>query len=176
MKPEPQAIGGLIEDLEVVSRTIADRDAQIETMLDNLAALARTFSDNTTLIDQAITELGAFNRDFSGILEANRGELDRIIAVLATTLDTVEGELPNVETALDQLDDNGAAAFLAARDGEFLNQAILCLSVTAPPCPHPIVSGLDAVSGNSAPGPAVPYQPNRRRGAAAVLSLVGGAR
>jgi len=169
-----EAIGGLIEDLEVVSRTIADRDAQIETMLDNLAALARTFSDNTTLIDEAITELGAFNRDFSGILEANRGELDRILAVLATTLDTVEGELPNVEMALDQLDENGAAAFRAARDGEFLNQAILCLSVLPPPCLHPIIPGLDAVTGNSAPRSAVSYQPNRRRGAAAVLSIVGG--
>ena len=67
-------------------------------------------------------------------------------------------------------------SFLSHTSVWFLNQAILCLSVTAPPCPHPIVSGIDAVSGNSAPGPAVPYQPNRRRGAAAVLSLVGGAR
>jgi len=171
-----EAIGGLIENLEVVSRTIADRDAQIETMLDNLAALSRTFSDNTALIDEAITEMGAFNRDFSGILEANRGELDRIIAVLARTLGTVEGELPAVEQALDQLDETGAASFLAARNGEFLNQAILCAATQPPPCPHPVVPGLESVSGNSAPGGPVPYQPNRRSGAAAVLSLLGGGR
>jgi len=169
-----EAIGGLIEDLAVVSRTIADRDVQIETMLDNLASLARAFSDNTALVDQAITELGTFNRDLSGVLQANRGELDRIIAVLAATLDTVESELPAVEQALDQLDEAGAASFFAGRDGEFLNQAILCLSVLPPPCPHPIVPGLDAVTGNSSPGSAVPYQPSRRRGAAAVLSLAAG--
>ncbi|HEU5082711.1 MAG TPA: MCE family protein [Acidimicrobiales bacterium] len=169
-----QAIAGLIDNLEVVSRTIADRDTQIETMLDNLAALARTFSDNTALIDQAVTEMGAFNRDFSGILEANRGEIDRIIARLANTLGTVQGELPAVETALDQLDDNGSAAFLAASNGEFLNQAILCLAVSPPPCPYPIVPGLDSVQGNGAGDP-VAYRPNRRTGGAAVLSLVGGA-
>lgn len=169
------AIAGLIENLEVVSRTIADRDAQIEVMLDNLASLAGTFSDNTELIGSALTEMGAFNRDFSGILEANRGELDRIVANLDDTLATVESRLPDVELALDRLDDNGRAAFLASRHGEFLNQTILCVTVTAPPCPTPIVPGLDAVRGNTS-GDAVSYTPNRRRGAAAILSLVGGAR
>jgi len=169
------AIAGLIEDLEVVSRTIADRDAQIETMLDNLAALARTFSDNTALVEEAITEMGAFNRDFSGILEANRGELDRILARLAATLGTVEGELPAVEQALDNLDEAGAASFLAASNGEFLNQAILCLSVAPPPCSYPIVPGIDSVRGNSVGGP-VAYEPDHRRGGSAILSLLGGGR
>ncbi|MFP5320988.1 MAG: MCE family protein [Acidimicrobiia bacterium] len=171
-----QAIAGLIEDLEVVSRTIADRDAQIETMLDNLAALSRTFSDNTALIDRAITEMGAFNRDFSGILEANRGELDRILARLAATLETVEGELPEVETALDMLDETGASTFLAASNGEMLNQAILCLSVAPPPCSYPIVPGIDAVQGNATGRGPVAYRPARTSGGAAVLSLLGGAR
>jgi len=169
-----RAIAGLIEDLEVVSRTIADRDAQIETTLDNLAALARTFSDNTALIDAAIVEMGAYNRDLSGLLETNRGELDRIITRLARTLDTVEGELPTVDEALDQLDETGAAAFLSSSNGEFLNQAILCLTVAPPPCLYPVVPGLDAVVGN-ADGQAVDFRPNRRTGGPAVLSLVGGA-
>jgi phospholipid/cholesterol/gamma-HCH transport system substrate-binding protein len=170
-----EAIGGLIEDLEVVSRTIADRDTQIETMLDNLAALARTFSDNTDLIDAAITEMGAFNRDLSGLLEANRGEVDRILAVLARTLQTVEGELPAVETALDQLDENARAAFLASRHGEFLNQTLLCLTVAPPPCLTPVVPGLETIVGQAGTGGPVTYRPNRRSGAPAVLSLVGGA-
>jgi phospholipid/cholesterol/gamma-HCH transport system substrate-binding protein len=170
------AIGRLIDNLEVVSRTIADRDAQIETMLDNLAALARTFSDNTALIDAAITEMGAFNRDLSGLLAANRDELDRIIAALDDTLATVESELPAVELALDQLDDNGRAAFLAARHGEFLNQTILCVSVGPPPCPTPIITGVSEITGRSAPSGPVRYRPDHLRGAPAVLSLVGGAR
>ncbi len=172
-----EAIGSLMENLEVVSRTIADRDTQIETMLDNLATLAGAFSENTALLDSALTELGAFNRDLSGVLEGNRGELDRIIANLDDTLNTVEGNLDHVDLALDRLDDNGSSAFLAARHGEFLNQTILCVTVLPPPCPTPIVPGLDTITGQSAArsGP-VAYTPNRRTGGAAVLSLVGGDR
>lgn len=171
-----EAIANLIENLEVVSRTIADRDAQIETMLDNLAALARTFSDNTQLLDSAIVEMGAFNRDLSGLLTANRGELDRIVANLDGTLETVEGQLGPLQLALDRLDENGRAAFLASRNGEFLNQTILCVTALPPPCPTPIVPGLESVVGNSATRQPVAYAPNRRSGGAAVLSLVGGAR
>jgi phospholipid/cholesterol/gamma-HCH transport system substrate-binding protein len=171
-----EAIGSLIENLEVVSRTIADRDAQIETMLDNLGALAGTFSDNTALLDSAIVEMGAFNRDLSGLLETNRGELDRIVGNLDDTLNTVERQLGPVQVALDRLDENGRAAFLSSRNGEFLNQTILCVTVLPPPCPTPIVPGLDAVVGNAATRAPVPYTPDRRRGGAAVLSLVGGVR
>jgi phospholipid/cholesterol/gamma-HCH transport system substrate-binding protein len=171
-----EAIGNLIENLEVVSRTIADRDAQIETMLDNLGALARTFSDNTALLDSALVEMGSFNRDLSFILESNRSELDGIIGSLDDTLNTVEGELGSVQQALDRLADNGRAAFLASRNGEFLNQTILCVTTTGPPCQTPIVSGLDPVTGNSATGGPVAYTPRHRTGGAAILSLVGGAR
>lgn len=170
------AIADLIENLEVVSRTIADRDAQIETMLDNLGALARTFSDNTQLLDSAIVEMGAFNRDLSGLLTTNRDELDRIVANLDDTLNTVEGQLGPVRTALDRLDDNGRAAFLSSRNGEFLNQTILCVTALPPPCPTPIVPGLESVVGNATDREPVPYTPNRRSGSAAILSLVGGAR
>jgi phospholipid/cholesterol/gamma-HCH transport system substrate-binding protein len=171
-----EAIGNLIENLEVVSRTIADRDAQIETMLDNLAALARTFSDNTVLLDNAIVEMGAFNRDLSFILENNRDELDGIITSLDNTLGTVEGELESVQLALDRLDDNGRAAFLSSRNGEFLNQTILCVTTTGPPCPTPIVPGLDPVTGNSSAGGPVAFTPRHRQGSDAILSLLGGAR
>ena len=171
-----EAIASLIENLEVVSRTIADRDTQIETMLDNLGALARTFSDNTELLDAALTEMGAFNRDLSTILTTNRGELDRIIANLDDTLNTVESQLGPVELTLDRLDDNGRAAFLASRNGEFLNQTILCVTALPPPCPTPIVPGLETITGQSAASGPVTYTPNRRSGSAAILSLVGGAR
>ena len=172
-----EAIGSLIENLEVVSRTIADRDAQIETMLDNLAALAGTFSDNTELLDSAITEMGAFNRDLSTILTTNRDELDRIVANLDDTLNTVESQLGPVQVTLDRLDDNGRAAFLSSRNGEFLNQTILCVTVgQPPPCPTPIVPGIEAVTGNASTDAPVGYTPDRPRGGAAILSLLGGRR
>ena len=172
-----EAIGRLIENLEVVARTVADRDAQIETMLDNLATLSQTFSDNTALLETAILEIGAFNRDFSGILEANRGEIDSILTTLDTTLNTVEAQLGPLEIALDNLDETSAATFRSSRLGTFLNQTILCFATTAPPCPTPVVPGLEAVTGSqSTSSGAVPFTLRHRRGSEAVLSIVGGQR
>jgi phospholipid/cholesterol/gamma-HCH transport system substrate-binding protein len=170
-----EAIGRLIDNLEVVARTVADRDAQIETMLDNLASLSQTFSDNTALLETAILEIGAFNRDLSAVLAGNRGEIDRLLANLDTTLDTVEAQLGPLGTALENLDENAAATFRSSRHGTFLNQTILCFTATAPPCPTPVVPGLEAVTGRSSTE-AVPYRPAHRSGSAAVMSIVGGDR
>ena len=171
-----EAIGRLISNLEVVARTVADRDAQIETMLDNLASLSQTFSDNTALLETAILEIGAFNRDFSGVLAANRGEIDGILTKLDNTLNTVESQLGPLEVALDNLDEASAATFRSSRLGTFLNQTILCFTTTAPPCPTPVVPGLEAVTGSQSSSAAVPYTPTHRRGSDAVLSIVGGGR
>ncbi len=173
-----QAIGRLIDNLEVVSRTVADRDAQIETMLDNLGALARTFSDNTALLETALIEMGAYNRDLSQLLTTNRAELDGIIAKLDNTLGTVEANLGPVGVALDRLDENASATFRTSRNGEFLNQTILCLSVLPPPCATPIIPGLDGILGSSDVD-AVEVTDGSlavgtRRGADALLGLLGG--
>ncbi len=171
-----QAIGRLIDNLEVVSRTVADRDTQIQTMLDNLTSLAQTFSDNTKLLETAITEIGSYNRNLSGTLAANRSEIDGLIASLDHTLNTVQDNLGPLGVALDRLDENGAATFRSSRNGTFLNQTILCLTVMPPPCATPVVPGLDGVVGNqSATTGGVRYTPPRRRGGAAIMSLLGGA-
>ncbi len=182
-----EAIGRLIDNLEVVARTVADRDAQIETMLDNLAALSQTFSDNTQLLETAILEIGAFNTDLSSVLETNRGEIDGLLTKLDNTLNTVESQLGPLDLALDRLDENAAATFRTSRDGTFLNQAILCLTVLPPPCTAPTISGLDGligdggIIGSNSSGPvAIPdagisYRRSPMRGAEAIESLVGGA-
>ena len=180
------AIGRLIENLEIVARTVADRDAQIETMLDNLSALSRTFSDNTQLLETAILEIGAFNTDLSSVLAANRGEIDGLLTKLDNTLNTVESQLGPLDLALDRLDENAAATFRTSRDGTFLNQAILCLTVLPPPCATPTYPGLDSllndvglggVVGTSAVDPiAAPTAGTgpRLQGSDAITSLVGG--
>lgn len=168
-----EAIGRLIENLEVVSRTIADRDGQIQTMLDNLVVLSQTFSDNTDLLETALVEVGQYNTDLSDVLSTNRGEIDGILQSLSNTLDTVEANLGPLETILDNIDENAAATFRSSSYGTFLNQTILCLSVTPPPCPTPIIPGLGGVTGQGSQD-AVVVAPDRRRGSAAILSLVGG--
>ena len=118
------------------------------------------------------------------MLAANRGEIDGILTKLDNTLNTVEGQLGPLEVALDRLDENASATFRSSRDGTFLNQAILCLTVLPPPCATPTYPGLDALldgvlgtsaaSSASPSSEAVPFRPERPRGSDAVTSLVWG--
>ncbi|MBA2280716.1 MAG: MCE family protein [Actinomycetota bacterium] len=145
------SISRLIENINTVAGTITARDQQIRTMLDNLVLLSQTFSANTELIDRALAEFGSFSTDLSTLVETNREELDRIIANLDVTVaDTVIPRLRVLDEALSNLDETSRAIFGAGRNGEWLNQTILCAATTAPPCPTPIVTGL---RGTAAAGP-----------------------
>ena len=76
---------------------------------------------------------------------------------------------------MSRLDENASATFLSSRNGTFLNQAILCLTAVPPPCPTPIVSSLDTVTGSSETTSApVLFRGSNRRDAEAITSLVGG--
>jgi phospholipid/cholesterol/gamma-HCH transport system substrate-binding protein len=123
------AIQRLIENLDTVAGTLTSRDAQIRTVLDNLLALATTFSENTDVLDAAITDLGDVSHNFGGLLENNRAEIDRIVDSLATLVQLVGQKLPTIDSALAGLDEASAAIFRSARNGEFLNQEILCARV-----------------------------------------------
>lgn len=171
-----EAIGRLIDNLEIVSRTVADRDAQIEVMLDNLATLSQTFSDNTALLETAILEIGQYNTDLSSVLAENRGQIDNLLGNLDATLNTVEDQIEPLSVLLDQLDENAAATFRTSSYGTFLNQNILCFTVTAPPCLTPVITGLPGVGPNAASTEAVPFSGQWPSGADAIVSLVGGTR
>ena len=150
------AIGRLLVNLEIVAETVADRDAQLQQVFDNLIALAQTFSDNTTLLETALDEMGALNTDLSALLLANRGEIDSILTDLDTTLGTVEANLPELDTALGNLPAVAEGVFTTSRNGEFLNQDILCASVGPPPCPTPIID-LDDTLGVSSTSAAASF-------------------
>lgn len=184
LKDRDEAIGRLFTNLEVVSRTIADRDDQLETLLDNLVLLSQTFGDNTALLNTAITEIGAFNRDLSSVLVANRTEIDGLLGSLDNTLNTVEDQLDPLETVLDRVDEFAGATFRSSSYGTWLNQDILCFTVSPPPCnvPDPVPGLLDTLGGvlgtSSADAggssSAVAFRDTTRRGSAAIASLVGG--
>ncbi len=136
------AIGRLVENLNTVAGTIATRDQQIRTLLDNLVTLAGEFSANTDVVDAALVEFGSFSTDLATLVTSSREELDRIIAGLDVTVaEEVVPRLDLVRDALRGLDEASRSIFLAGRDGEWLNQTILCASVSAPPCLSPIITG-----------------------------------
>lgn len=186
-----QAIGDLVEDLDRVAQTVNARDAQIRTVLDNLVTISATFSDNTDVVDGAITDLGSVSQDAATLLANNRDQVDGSLESLLTILDVVEANLGDVDTALATLDDATRAIYGSGRYGEWLNQSILCATLTAPPadgsCATPIVPGLPGggpaqtgaptapgTSGSASAPPAGPApSPQPSSGGQAVTDLLG---
>jgi phospholipid/cholesterol/gamma-HCH transport system substrate-binding protein len=166
-----EAIASLIEDFNTVAGTVAARDQQIRTLLDNLALLAQTFSENTGVVDQAIGEFASFSTDLSTLVDANRAEIDRIIANLDLVVDAeVMPRLGRLQGALDGIDELTRAVFNAGRNGEWLNQDILCASVTPPPCAVP-VNLIPSILGASATGASAS---DFDAGVANVVRMLGG--
>ena len=120
------AIGRLVTNLDTVAGTINARDREIRTILENLVAVSATFSQNTEVLDNAVTELTRFSDNFGGLLQDNRAHIDNLLANLATITELLKTKLPNVDTALGNLDEVGEALFRASRHGEWLNQIIYC--------------------------------------------------
>jgi phospholipid/cholesterol/gamma-HCH transport system substrate-binding protein len=128
------AIQSLIDDFNTVAGTVATRDQQIRTLIDNLAVLAQTFSDNTNVVDQALNEFASFSTDLATLVDNNRQQIDDIIANLDDTVATeVRPRLTAIQGALDGIDEFSRAVFNAGRNGEWLNQDILCADVKPPP-------------------------------------------
>ena len=99
------AIGDLIEDLDTVAGTVTRRDEQIRLVLDNLTELAGTFSSNTDIVDAAVTDLGEVSANLDTLLSSRRSELDGTLASLLSVLETVEGKLGKLDSALGALDE-----------------------------------------------------------------------
>lgn len=152
-----EAIGRLVENLNTVAGTIAARDQQIRTLLDNLVVLAGEFSDNSAVVDQALVEFGSFSTDLARLMTTSGDELDRIIAGLDVTVaEEVVPRLELIRGALRGLDEASRSIFLAGRDGEWLNQTILCSSTEPPPpdapCEAPVVTGTDTARASAGRG------------------------
>ena len=120
------AIGRILDNLSTLSDAIVNRDAQIRTTLDNLVTLGATFGENTAVLDRAITDLNSISSDLASFLQANRTQVDSIIANLLVTVKTVESRLPDVGPTLAALDDAALRLFTSSRYGEWLNQVIPC--------------------------------------------------
>jgi len=166
------AIQRLLTNLDVVADTLNRRDAQIETMLDNLVVLSKTFGDNTATLDAALTELASFGVNLDQLLDNESDNITRILGNVAQVTDTVRGRLPQLDAFLKGFGDASAAIFRAGNRGEFLNQKILCFTVTTPvpgECPP---AGFP-ITGKSAAGTeATPYVPPPASGSAAIESLL----
>jgi hypothetical protein len=114
-----------------VAATVADRDREIRQILDNLNTITKTFSDNTDVLDNAVVELADYNGHLSAILGNNRAAIDGIISNLATVVAALGEKLPTLDHAVGNLDDAALRLANVSQYGEWLDQSILCIRITA---------------------------------------------
>jgi hypothetical protein len=125
------------------------------------------------VIDASLVEFASFSTSLSRLVTSSREELDRIIAGLDVTVDEqVRPRLARVQEALHGLDEMSRAVFLAGRNGEWLNQTILCANTGPPPCLTPPIAGIDdvTVSASSAGRGAATFDD----GVDVITDLIGG--
>lgn len=125
------AVGRLVGNLDTVTATVADRDREIRQILDNLNAITKTFSENTTVLDQAVVELANYNGHLSAIVGNNRAQIDGIVSNLATIVAAIGAKLPTLDHAVGNLDDAALRLANVSQYGEWLDQSILCIRITA---------------------------------------------
>lgn len=126
-----EAVGRLVGNLDTVTDAVADRDREIRQVLDNLNAITKTFSENTAVLDTAVVELADYNGHLSAILGNNRAQIDSIISNLATVVAALGEKLPTLDHAVGNLDDAALRLANVSQYGEWLDQSILCIRITA---------------------------------------------
>ncbi|QFG22339.1 MCE family protein [Actinomadura sp. WMMB 499] len=127
----------MLADYATITEIIARRDQQIGKAVDGLVDLSGAFADNRKLVDEAIVELATMARTSDAVLTGNSRELSAVVARLS---ELTSGVRRNVGTLADVL---GTASpklqriFAATDNGTYIEAAIPCLSLAAPPCPYP---------------------------------------
>ncbi len=136
-----EAVGRLVGNIDTVAAAVADRDAEIRQILDNLNTITKTFSDNTAVLDNAVVQLGDYNGHLSAILGNNRTQIDSLISNLATVVAALAPKLGTLDDAVGNLDQAALRLANVSQYGEWLDQSILCIRITAAvsldvPCPE----------------------------------------
>ncbi|PKK15970.1 MlaD family protein [Thermomonospora sp. CIF 1] len=132
-----ESLKQMIDDYATVSEIIARRDKQIASVVDDLVTLSEAFTDNRKLIDDTLVELAAMARTSDAVLARNTAQLEQVIAKLAVFSSGVRRNYRSVQQVMELTKPKLERIFAAADNGEYLEVAIPCLTLVAPPCPYP---------------------------------------
>lgn len=127
----------MLGDYATVTGIIARRDKQISSAVDDLVSLSDAFADNRKLIDGTLVQLATLARTSDSVLTRNERELGQVVERLSAFSAGVgrnEGALVDV---LRSVTPKLQRIFAAADNGQFVEAAIPCLTLAAPPCPYP---------------------------------------
>ncbi|MFC5751438.1 MCE family protein [Actinomadura rugatobispora] len=127
----------MLADYATITEIIARRDRQIGRAVDDLVKLSGAFADNRRLIDDALVELAAMAATSDKVLAGNSRELAAVIARLADFTAGVRRNSRTVAEVMGSATPKLRHIFAAADNGGYVEAAIPCLTLAAPPCPYP---------------------------------------
>ncbi len=130
-------IGLLLEDYATVTELVASRDKQIGQAIDNLVQLGDAFARNRTLVDNTLVELARLSRTSDAVLGENADQLGQVLDKLAVITGGVRRNTATVSQILTSAGPKLEHIFEASNDGRFMNVAVPCITLVAPPCPYP---------------------------------------
>ncbi|MEW2355544.1 MCE family protein [Spirillospora sp. NPDC029432] len=127
----------MLADYATITEVIARRDKQIAKAIDDLVTLSGAFTGNRRLIDQAIVQLAAMARTSDKVLAGNSAELAQVITRLSTFTAGVRRNTGTVADVMDSAAPKLRRIFAAVDNGRFIESAMPCITLAAPPCPYP---------------------------------------
>ncbi|MFB4319540.1 MCE family protein [Actinomadura sp. 21ATH] len=127
----------MLADYATITEVIARRDKQIAKAIDDLVTLSGAFTGNRRLIDQAIVQLAAMARTSDKVLAGNGAELAQVIARLSTFTAGVRRNTGTVSDVMGSAAPKLRRIFAAVDNGRFIESAMPCITLAAPPCPYP---------------------------------------
>ncbi|XRQ12208.1 MCE family protein [Actinomadura welshii] len=127
----------MLDDYATVTGIIARRDKQIGSAVDDLVSLSDAFAGNRKLIDDTLVQLAALTRTSDSLLARNERELGTVVQKLSAFSAGVGRNKGALLQVLRSVTPKLRNIFAAVDNGRFVEAAMPCLTLAAPPCPYP---------------------------------------
>jgi phospholipid/cholesterol/gamma-HCH transport system substrate-binding protein len=93
----------LLRNTQLVTRTLAEADTDLEGILSEGAEVFGVLADNRATISSLLASTNELADNFGLLIQASRGSIELSAADLNGVLGVVEGELDTIDAALDEL-------------------------------------------------------------------------
>ncbi|MEQ7126460.1 MCE family protein [Actinopolymorpha sp. B11F2] len=116
-----KVLGDLIDNLNVVLATVADRDQKLTQLIFELQRFVSGLAADREAIGDSLGSIVALNEQTAGLLEDSRGDLKTDIAELGKVAGTLEDNAPVVERTLQNMPPKLTALTRTATYGSWFN-------------------------------------------------------
>ncbi|MEU1721133.1 MlaD family protein [Nonomuraea sp. NPDC005692] len=130
----------LLKDYATVTGVVARRDRQIERLVDDLVTLSEAFAGNRKLVDDALVELSATFHTSDEVIGKNAGELGRVVENLSGLTGGIRRHVREIDRTVGTFQPLFARAYSTVDRGHYFITAVPCLALGPSPCPYPMRS------------------------------------